>query len=93
MVVHHQYHSNKSSNSSSTRVLNLTIPPTSNFLCDKNDFIWNNPNELDLLNMKKAPMDSSLHENYFFKVLPCIPRLYTIAEVPDGGRDNLIMCT
>jgi len=80
MGVYHQHHSKKYPNSSSTRLLHLTIPSTSNFLYDKNknDFIWDNPNELDLLHMKKAPLMTTINENYFLKVLPCIRRLYTV---------------
>jgi hypothetical protein len=80
MGVHHQYHPNKYPNSSSTRLLHLTIPSTSSFLYDKNDYIWNNPTELDLLNVKKAPImnNTSIDENYFLKVLPCIRRLYIV---------------
>ncbi|CAF2054299.1 unnamed protein product [Rotaria magnacalcarata] len=78
MVVHRQYPSKKYPNSSSTRLLHLTIPATSNFLYDTHDFVWNNPIELDLLNMKKAPLLTNVNENYFLKVLPCIRRLYTI---------------
>ncbi|CAF0814920.1 unnamed protein product [Rotaria sp. Silwood1] len=78
MVVHRQYHSKKDPNSSSTRLLHLTIPVTSNFLYSTNDFVWNNPMELDLLNMKKAPSLTSTDENHFLNVLPCMRRLYTI---------------
>jgi hypothetical protein len=79
MGVHHQYHPKKYPNSSSTRLLHLTIPPTSNFLYDKNEYIWNNPTELDLLDVKKAPiMTPTIDENYFVKVLPCIRRLYIV---------------
>lgn len=78
MGVYHQHHSKKYPNSSSSRLLHLTIPSTSSFLYDKNDFIWNNPTELDLLHMKKSPFLSTMNENYFLKVLPCIRRLYTV---------------
>ncbi|CAF4389521.1 unnamed protein product [Rotaria socialis] len=78
MVVHRQYPSKKYPNSASTRLLHLTIPATSNFLYDTHDFVWNNPIELDLLNMKKAPLLTNINENYFLKVLPCIRRLFTI---------------
>lgn len=81
MGVYHQHHSKKypnSSSSSSSRLLHLTIPSTSSFLYDKNDFIWNNPIELDLLHVKKSPLMSTMDENYFLKVLPCIRRLYTV---------------
>ena len=79
MGIHQQYHSKRHHlRSSSARLLRLTSPSTSSFLCDsKSDFIWNNPDELDLLDMKKAPMISTMiDENHFFKVLPCIRRLY-----------------
>ena len=76
MVIHRQCHSNKDRNCSSTR---LTIPSKSHFLSESNDFIWNNPIELDLLNVKKAPlMTTIIDNNYFLKVLPSIRRLYTV---------------
>ena len=79
MGVHHQYYPKKYPNSSSTRLLRLTIPETSSFLYDKSDFLWNNPTELNLLNVKKAPrMTTTINENHFLKVLPCIRRLYTV---------------
>ena len=79
MGVYQQYQSKKYPNSSSTRLLHLTIPSTSNFFYDKSDFLCSNSTELNLLQTKKAPfMTPFINENYFLKVLPCIRRLYTL---------------
>lgn len=76
MVLHRQYASKKYP-TSSIRLLPLTIP-TSNVSYDTNDLVWDNPMELDLLDVKKAPLITNTNENHFLKVLPCIRRLYTI---------------
>lgn len=70
MGVHHQSQSKKHPRSSSTCFLHLKAdkPATS-----KSDLIWNNPKELDLLDLRKAPM---IEENHYFNVLPAIRRLY-----------------
>ncbi|CAF0809482.1 unnamed protein product [Adineta steineri] len=78
MGVDHQYYPRKHPHSSPTRLLRVTIPSSSNFLYDKSDFIWNNPTELNLLDVKKAPLTTPVDENTFVKLLPCIRRLYTV---------------
>jgi hypothetical protein len=78
MGIDHQYYPKKHRNSSSKRLLHLTIPSTSSFLYDKSDFIWNNPTELNLLHMKKSPIVTPVCEDHFLKLLPCIRRLYTV---------------
>lgn len=46
-----------------------------------NDFVWNNPTELDLLEMKKSSIITRpQNQNYFLRVLPCIRKLYTIFD-------------
>ncbi|CAF3931477.1 unnamed protein product, partial [Rotaria magnacalcarata] len=48
---------------------------------DKNDFIRNNSNELDLLQIKKSSLiKTTYNQSSFHQVLPCIRRLYTILE-------------
>ncbi|CAF3552060.1 unnamed protein product [Rotaria socialis] len=48
---------------------------------DQNDFIWNNSNELDLLQIKKSSLvKTTYNQCSFHQVLPCIRRLYTILE-------------
>ena len=73
---HHQSHSKKRRSSSSARLIHLKIPATSSFLHDKNDLIWNDTNELDLLDVRKAPSISIMDEEHFLKVRPSIRRLY-----------------
>ncbi|UJR21125.1 hypothetical protein I4U23_024225 [Adineta vaga] len=43
-----------------------------------NDSIWNNPNELDLLDMKKSSMISNF--NCFLQILPNLRKLYTLFD-------------
>jgi hypothetical protein len=43
--------------------------------------IWNNPNSLDLLEMKKSSLiPTTLNHNSFLQILPSIRRLYTIFD-------------
>ena len=77
MGLHHQSHSKKRRSSSSARLVYVKIPATSSFLHDKNDLIWNDTNELDLLDVRKAPVISIMDEEHFLKVRPSIRRLYT----------------
>ena len=79
MGIHRQSQSKtRSRSAASTRLLHVNIPTASNFSYEKSDFIWNDPNELDLLNFKKPPMMATpIDENHFFNVLPSIRRLYT----------------
>jgi hypothetical protein len=48
---------------------------------DDIDSIWNNPDNLDLLEMKKSSLiPITQNQNSFTQVLPCIRRLYTIFD-------------
>ncbi|CAF0986572.1 unnamed protein product [Rotaria sordida] len=60
----------------------LNDAPTSSLLKDNNDFIWNNSNELDLIQMKKSSLmtTTTYNQRSFFQVLPCIRRLHTIFD-------------
>ena len=62
------------------RLLNFSIPSTSSFFYDKNDVSHSNTTtELNPLRTKKSPfMASSITENHFLKVLPCIRRLFML---------------
>jgi len=45
------------------------------------DSIWNNPNTLDLLEMKKSSLISTIqNQNSFYQIVPSIRRLYTIFD-------------
>ncbi|CAF2404708.1 unnamed protein product [Rotaria sp. Silwood2] len=55
--------------------------PTSSLLKNYNDSLWNNSNELNLIQMKKSSlMSTAYNQNSFLQVLPCIRRLYTIFD-------------
>jgi hypothetical protein len=48
---------------------------------DDIDSIWNDPNSLDLLEMKKSSLiPITQNQNSFLQVLPCLRRLYTIFD-------------
>jgi hypothetical protein len=78
MVLHHLCQSKIDPHSSSKRRLYSKVSSSSNVILDQNDCIWNNPHELDLLDLRKAPMMStSTDEYHFFRILPSIRRLFT----------------
>jgi len=73
MGIYQQYHMN------SSPWLNDTL--TSNLSKEDCEFVWNNPNELDLFEMKKSSIMPSLqNQNNFLRVLPCIQKFYTIFD-------------
>ncbi|CAF0925368.1 unnamed protein product [Adineta ricciae] len=78
MGVDHYYYPKKRANSSTNCLRHITIPATSSFLYNKSDFIWQNPTELNLLDVKKAPLMNNIDEHCFMRLLPCVRRLYTI---------------
>jgi len=48
---------------------------------DDIDSVWNNSNNLNLLEMKKSSrISTTKNQNSFFQILPCIRRLYTIFD-------------
>ncbi|CAF0990907.1 unnamed protein product [Rotaria sp. Silwood1] len=58
----------------------LNNAPTSS-LFKNSDFIWNNSNELDLVQMKKSSLlTTTYNQSSFLQILPCIRRLYTIFD-------------
>lgn len=80
MGVDHQYFPKTppSPNSSPNCRRHAAIAAAPNFFYERSDFTWNNPTELNLLDLRKAPMMASVDERYYVKLLPCIRRLYTI---------------